>query len=108
LCFINFDFLKNFEWLKLGKRPFMPSRNCGLIVCHVRNQGYDIRCPNSKGLWNFQTSQSWNFGSSNCWKTYLDENEYSNIDKDINTSIDEDKDDSDVAYNKPFITAFQK
>lgn len=39
---------------------------------------------------------------------YLDENEDSNIDKDINTSIDEDKDDSDVAYNKPFIIAFQK
>lgn len=39
---------------------------------------------------------------------YLDENEDSNIDKDINTSIDEDKDDTDVAYNKPFIIAFQK
>jgi hypothetical protein len=41
-------------------------------------------------------------------KKYLDENEDSNINKDINTSIDEDKDDSDVVYNKPFITAFQK
>jgi hypothetical protein len=39
---------------------------------------------------------------------YLDENEDSNIDKDFNTSIDEDKDDSDVVYNKPFIIAFQK
>jgi hypothetical protein len=41
-------------------------------------------------------------------KKYLDENEDSNINKDINTNIDEDKDDSDVVYNKPFITAFQK
>jgi hypothetical protein len=41
-------------------------------------------------------------------KKYSDENEDSNIDKDINTSIDEDKDDSDVVYNKPFIIAFQK
>jgi hypothetical protein len=86
----------------------MSSPNCGLIVCHVRNQGYDIRCPNSKGLWKFQTSQSWNFGSSNCWKKIFRWNEDSNIDKDINTSVDEDKDDSDVACNKPFIITFQK
>ncbi len=85
----------------------MSSPNCGLIVCHVRNQGYDIRCPNSKGLWKFQTSQSW-FFEFKLLKKKKDEKKDSNIDKDINTSIDEDKDDSDVAYNKPFIIAFQK